>query len=135
MQTPPFSITSATDNTNMPHYHPPRRRLLGSLTSNSRAFSTKTHARALSTPSPARPAHFLSDLKARLGKCILFGLHKEQTKEAGRLAKILAEEWRGLIAGAERFLLDKGVEEKVRWGEMVSCGGICEGRGRGPELG
>lgn len=116
-------------HTNMPQHHSPRRRLWQILSSRSKGLLPQIHARALSTPSP-RPARFLPDLKARLGKCILFGLHGEQLKTAGGLAEILAGEWRGLIAGAEGFLLDKGAEEKVRWGEMVSCGAIREGYDR-----
>ncbi|MCJ1391181.1 hypothetical protein MMC18_004043 [Xylographa bjoerkii] len=48
----------------------------------------------------------------------MFGLHGEQIEQAGRIAKALGEEWRGLVAGKEGYLLNKGQEGTVRWGEM-----------------
>ncbi|MCJ1382825.1 hypothetical protein MMC17_005938 [Xylographa soralifera] len=49
----------------------------------------------------------------------MYGLHGKQIKDAGTIAKVLGEEWRGLIAGREGFLLNKGQEGTVRWGEMT----------------
>ena len=51
----------------------------------------------------------------------MFGLHAEQIEEAGRISRIFGEEWKGLVAGREGYLLNKGQEGTVRWGEMV-CG-------------
>ena len=57
----------------------------------------------------------------------MFGLRGKQIEEAGRIAKVLGEEWRGLIAGREGFLLNKGQEGTVRWGEMVCLGFSMDG--------
>ncbi|MCJ1292368.1 hypothetical protein MMC34_003918 [Xylographa carneopallida] len=70
------------------------------------------------SPDAIPSSRWLSDLKSRVGKCIMFGLRGKQIEEAGRIAKVLGEEWRGLIAGREGFLLNKGQEGTVRWGEM-----------------
>lgn len=55
----------------------------------------------------------------------MFGLSGPQVEEAGRLARTLGEEWEGLVAGAEGFLVGnkratEAWEEKVLWGEMVA---------------
>ena len=49
----------------------------------------------------------------------MYGLHGKQIENAGMIAKVLSEEWRGLVAGREGFLVNKGQEGTVRWGEMV----------------
>ncbi len=78
------------------------------------------------TPQPtplALPSRWLSDLRSRLGKCIIFGLKPAQVGEAGAILRILAREWRELLAGTEGFLVGKhraGLERHgVVWGEMV----------------
>jgi hypothetical protein len=98
-------------------YHSPRRRLLNAIAF---SFRASQHPRRFSAPSTTQPhSRWLSDLKARLGKCIIFGLPTEQIEQAARIAKILGEEWRGLVAGREGYLIDSGQEGVVRWGEMV----------------
>ena len=89
-------------------------------------FSVRQHATApASPPAPPTPlpAHWLSDLKSRLGKCILFGLNAQQIEKAGRVAKTLAIEWRELVAGSEGFLIGRSrrglYRQEVVWGEMV----------------
>ena len=66
---------------------------------------------------------WLSELKHRIGKCILFGLKPDQADEAGHILKILARDWRTLLAGSEGFLVGEnraGLERhKVVWGDMV----------------
>ena len=70
---------------------------------------------------PPKPnIHWLPNIKARLGKCIMFGLDVEQAQKAARIAKILGEEWKGLVAAQQGYILEKGLLERVRWGEMVS---------------
>lgn len=58
-----------------------------------------------------------------MGKCILFGLNKDQVREAGRVMQEVAMRWRELAAGSEGFLTGKGRAglegHKVVWGEMV----------------
>ena len=50
----------------------------------------------------------------------MFGLNTEQAQEAGRIAKILGEEWAGLVTGQQGYMFKNGLVERVRWGEMVS---------------
>ncbi len=70
------------------------------------------------------PARWLSDLKSRIGKCIIFGLKPEQVDEAGNILKVVAREWRELVAGSEGFLTGRGRAgaegREVVWGDMVS---------------
>ncbi|KAI4104218.1 MAG: hypothetical protein L6R37_003387 [Teloschistes peruensis] len=59
-----------------------------------------------------------------VGKCINFGLPSAQVDEAGSLLRILAGDWRELLAGSEGFLVGKGraglERHQVVWGEMDS---------------
>lgn len=72
----------------------------------------------------ALPPRWLSDIKQRIGKCIIFGLNQEQVDEAGSIMKIVARDWRELLAGSEGFLTGRGRAgcegREVVWGEMVS---------------
>lgn len=67
---------------------------------------------------------WLSDVKMRIGKCIMFGLTTDQTKEACSILQEIALDWRGLVAGSEGFLTEKDraglYRQAVVWGEMVS---------------
>lgn len=71
----------------------------------------------------ALPARWLSDLKQRIGKCIIFGLNQEQVDEVGNIMRIVARDWRELLAGSEGFLTGRGRAgcegREVVWGEMV----------------
>lgn len=82
------------------------------------------------TPPPASvslSSRWLSELKARIGKCILFGLNPAQIDEAGGILRIVARDWRELLAGSEGFLVGKGRAglegQEVVWGEMVCAVG------------
>lgn len=96
-------------------------------------FQTQTQSsspRQYSTnrsPPSNKNARWLSDIKGRIGKCVIFGMDKEQTKQAAAVCKILGEEWRDLVAGREGFLVDKKraglLRHKVVWGEMDSM--VC----------
>ena len=81
------------------------------------------------TSAVSLPPRWLSELKARIGKCLLFGLKPAQIDEAGGILSIVARDWRGLIAGSEGFLVGKGRAglegQEVVWGEMVRCPGSC----------
>ena len=59
----------------------------------------------------------------------MFGLDSLQVKEAARIAKILGQEWKGLVAGVDGFVTGGkpplAWQEKVVWGEMVSDDGIA----------
>jgi hypothetical protein len=67
---------------------------------------------------------WLSETKARIGKCMTFGLTNEQVKEAGSILQEIAHDWRGLIAGSEGFLTEENrrglYRQEVVWGEMDS---------------
>ncbi|KAH9224004.1 thioesterase-like superfamily-domain-containing protein [Leptodontidium sp. 2 PMI_412] len=76
-----------------------------------------------STPAPAtHNARWLSDIKARIGKCIMFGMSGKQTQEAATVMKAIGEEWRALVAGREGFLVGRKraglLRHPVVWGEM-----------------
>jgi hypothetical protein len=78
---------------------------------------------------PAVNPRWLSDLKARIGRCITFGLRREQQQEAGRICEVLARDWHELVAGSEGFLTEKGRrglwKHGVVWGDMVRASFIC----------
>lgn len=68
-------------------------------------------------------SRWLSDLRTRIGKCIMFGLNPEQAKKASLVLQEMALDWRGLVAGSEGFLTEqsrRGLDRQaVVWGEMV----------------
>ena len=85
--------------------------------------SSRADARPRSPP--AKPsARWLSETKARIGKCIIFGMDRPQTRRAGGVLKALGEEWRELVAGREGFLTTPKraglLRRRVVWGEMDS---------------
>ncbi|KAG8161008.1 hypothetical protein KVR01_009272 [Diaporthe batatas] len=94
-----------------------------SSSSASPARPNTTDQQDLPAPPPQR---WLSDLHARLGKCIMFGCTPAQVTEAGAVLRALAGEWRALSAGAEGFLTGgggglRGLEgQQVVWGEQDS---------------
>lgn len=84
-----------------------------------RAFSTSNKNAPMDPP----PQRWPSDLRTRIGKCILFGCSPAQVAEAGGVLRALATEWRALVAGSEGFLTGgrRGLEgQQVVWGEMDS---------------
>ncbi|KAI0405255.1 thioesterase-like superfamily-domain-containing protein [Xylaria palmicola] len=96
-------------------------------------------ARALSSAAPAQeprsgsgthaapPARWVSDVRARVGKCIGFGCDHAQIRRAASILGTLAREWRGLSAGSEGYLTGgrRGLEDQqVVWGEMDSFGHV-----------
>lgn len=66
---------------------------------------------------------WLSDIKARIGKCIMFGLKPAQVDEAGEILQKIGTDWRQLLAGLEGYLTcerRRGLSrQSVVWGEMV----------------
>jgi hypothetical protein len=68
-------------------------------------------------------SRWLSVVKGRIGRCLAFGPKPRQVNEAGEILKILARDWRELIAGSEGFLTGEGRRglfcQSVAWGEMV----------------
>ncbi|KAF7531795.1 hypothetical protein G7054_g8530 [Neopestalotiopsis clavispora] len=82
-----------------------------------------TSATGSASPLPLPSPRWHGDLKARLGKCIMFGCSPSQVKRAAGVLRSLALEWRSLTAGSEGFLTGgrRGLEgQAVAWGEMDS---------------
>ncbi|KAI6093190.1 thioesterase-like superfamily-domain-containing protein [Hypoxylon rubiginosum] len=107
------------------------------------ASSSPVPGRRVATPSPSRrtfssssapepllplpSSRWYADLRARLGKCIMFGCNHAQAHRAAGVLRALANEWRELSAGAEGFLTGgrRGLEgQQVVWGEMDSFGHV-----------
>ena len=126
-----FTITSTFCVYQMSAMRQPLSRLASST-----AISTKVPrygcghlTRPHSTAADKKPAtaslspRWLSDLQARIGKCIMFGCSPSQSKEAGSILQEIAQDWRGLVAGSEGFLTDPdraGLYRRgLEWGEMV----------------
>lgn len=96
-----------------------------------RYLSTTSPAQNASAPTsantPVRPhgidPRWLTMMKRRVGKCMMFGLKPAQVDDAGKILQQLARDWRELIAGSEGFLTDgkrRGLyRHNVVWGEMV----------------
>lgn len=90
--------------------------------------SSNANANAPSTSTPSKAdsldPRWLTLIKRRIGKCLMFGLKPLQVAEAGRILQQLARDWRELIAGSEGFLTGKTRRalfcHNVVWGEMVS---------------
>lgn len=98
--------------------HPPLPRLARPSSTSSARPTTEEEV-----PPPAPPQRWLSDLHARLGKCIMFGCTPAQVTKAGGILAALAGEWRALSAGSEGFLTGgrRGLEgQQVVWGEQDS---------------
>lgn len=84
------------------------------------------HCRFSSTQAPATEKlspRWLSDVRARIGKCIMFGINDAQTSEAGSILQEVSRDWRELLAGSEGFLTGQEYRglyrQEVVWGEMV----------------
>lgn len=96
---------------------PPTRLHLSSAA----AASTSTTGQSLP---PAPPQRWVSDLQARVGRCLAFGCSADQVSRAARVLAVLAAEWRHLLAGSEGFLTRgggrAGDSRRVVWGEMDS---------------
>jgi hypothetical protein len=64
-------------------------------------------------------------------------MNAAQTRKAGDVLRILAEEWRDLVAGREGFLVEEKraglLRQRVVWGEMDSM--VCVRNSQCLELG
>ncbi len=116
----PFSLTHC-----IPH-HSSRSRMISTPSfPHSSGFHHPWKRRHASTDPHAAttlPPRWLSDLKKRVGKCIIFGLSDQQIDEAGEIMRTVARDWRDLVAGSEGFLTGRGRAgfegREVVWGEM-----------------
>ncbi|KAF2968614.1 hypothetical protein GQX73_g4987 [Xylaria multiplex] len=108
----------------------PRRRPAAPCFCGVRAsFATKSEAAAAPSTTPAQempntpPSRWVSDVRARIGKCIMFGCDAAQVQRAAGIVGALARDWRVLSAGSEGFLAGaRGAleDQQVVWGEMDS---------------
>ncbi|KAI0157783.1 thioesterase-like superfamily-domain-containing protein [Xylariaceae sp. FL1272] len=75
------------------------------------------------TPPPSR---WISDVRSRVGKCLMFGCNPEQVRRAAAIMAVIGKEWRTLSAGSDGFLVGEcGLEnQQVLWGEMDSFGHV-----------
>ncbi|PGH11645.1 hypothetical protein AJ79_04785 [Helicocarpus griseus UAMH5409] len=105
----------------------------GRLPSSSRSITAsaaaceRTAHRAHPPAAPLRrefDPRWLSTIKGRLGKCLMFGLKPDQFNEAGEILRVIARDWRELTAGSEGFLIGKNRQglyrHNVVWGEMLT---------------
>ncbi len=71
---------------------------------------------------------WLSDTKARVGKCITFGMPNSLVDEAGEILRVLGHDWRAIVAGSEGYLTDPkraGLHRhNIVWGEQDSMGHV-----------
>ncbi|KAI1171458.1 thioesterase-like superfamily-domain-containing protein [Nemania sp. FL0916] len=81
-------------------------------------------ASAVPETQPVPPARWVSDVRTRIGKCIMFGCDTAQTRRAAAVLATLASEWRVLSAESEGFLVAGLEGQKVVWGEMDSFGHV-----------
>src|SRR5271155_1402825 len=90
-------------------------------------FLTSSHTDPVPEPSSLHPS-WLSDTKARIGKCIMFGMKPELVDEAGKILYEISRDWRELVAGSEGFLTSKdrtGLDrQEIVWGEQDSMGHV-----------
>lgn len=118
------------------NFHTPYRistQLFSSATSrwdNAAAAASSTAAPQPTTSpnsTPPKPhtvdPRWLTTIKRRIGKCLMFGLQPEQVDVAGSILQQVARDWRELIAGSEGFLTGETrrsvFRHSVVWGEMV----------------
>lgn len=76
---------------------------------------------------PPPPSRWIAELRSRIGKVIIFGCDHGQVSRAAAVLKVLATEWRDLLAGSEGFLTGgrRGLDRhQVAWGEMDSFGHV-----------
>ncbi|KIW20182.1 hypothetical protein PV08_00757 [Exophiala spinifera] len=101
------------------------------LSANHSAFRARQYSSRASVPEANGSAispRWLSDTKARIGKCITFGMPESLVDEAGRILRVLGRDWRELVAGSEGYLTDPkraGLHrQNIVWGEQDSMGHV-----------
>ncbi|KAL1835531.1 hypothetical protein VTJ49DRAFT_6535 [Mycothermus thermophilus] len=102
--------------------------------SSSRLFSSKNNSElSPSTPDassslpPPPPQRWISDLRVRVGKCLMFGCNETQIARAALVMRALATEWRDLLAGSEGYLTGGrgGLDgREIAWGEQDTFGHV-----------
>ncbi|KAK4148289.1 uncharacterized protein C8A04DRAFT_24095 [Dichotomopilus funicola] len=87
------------------------------------SVSTTTRLGSADKVPPLPSARWTSELPARIGKCLSFGCNAQQTSQAAAVLRVVATEWKELLAGSEGFLTGgrRGLEgREIAWGEMDS---------------
>ncbi|KAI9871936.1 MAG: hypothetical protein M1830_002239 [Pleopsidium flavum] len=96
--------------------------LIRSLSTTPPKVSDNGHTAHAEAVTASLDPRWLSDLKKRIGKCVMFGLKPVQVQEAASILKEIARDWRELVAGSEGFLTGRrrrGLHrQNVVWGEM-----------------
>ncbi|KAK5372328.1 hypothetical protein LTR20_001355 [Exophiala xenobiotica] len=86
------------------------------------------HAPSPEQSKTALSSRWLSDTKARVGKCITFGMSDSLVDKAGRILRVLGHDWRAIVAGSEGYLTDPkraGLHRhNIVWGEQDSMGHV-----------
>lgn len=103
--------------------NPLRRPLSASTSRPSSSSSTSEGTLTRRQLPPPPPSRWITDLRERLGKCLIFGCDNQQVSRAAAVLRALALEWKDLLAGSEGFLTGgrRGLDgREVAWGEMDS---------------
>ncbi|KAJ5631109.1 uncharacterized protein N7484_011209 [Penicillium longicatenatum] len=96
--------------------------------------STVHNAQAPTPENPSARPHaidprWLTMMKRRIGRCMMFGLKPVQINEGGQILQQLARDWRELLAGSEGFLTDEKrrslFRHNVVWGEQDVMVSLC----------
>lgn len=79
-------------------------------------------------PAKGNAARWLAEAKARIGKCISFGMPPPLVDEASKTLQQLGRDWRELVAGSEGFVTDPkraGLHRhSLVWGDQDSMGHV-----------
>ena len=71
---------------------------------------------------------WLTDTKARIGKCLTFGMPQHLVHDAGKISQELGHDWRDLVAGSEGFVTDPsraGLDRHaIYWGDQDTMGHV-----------
>ncbi|KAL2255838.1 hypothetical protein VTK26DRAFT_2631 [Humicola hyalothermophila] len=125
--TAPATTTTTTPSTFINHRRRPYSSSSSPSPSRSSETPTPTPTRASPALPPPPPQRWLADLRARLGRCIMFGCTTAQVARAGEVLRAVATEWRALLAGSEGFLTGgrRGLDRReIAWGEMDAFGHV-----------
>lgn len=99
-----------------------RAQLAPNIYNGIRSFSATAPTLSDANPRLLDP-RWLTLIKRRIGKCMMFGLSPAQIDEGGKILSQVAKEWREMIAGSEGFLTDVKRRSLFRhgvvWGEQV----------------
>ena len=71
---------------------------------------------------------WLTDTKARIGKCLTFGMSQSLIDDAGKISEEIGRDWRDLVAGSEGFVTDPSRaglhRHAIYWGDQDTMGHV-----------